>query len=194
MKILQFISRLQGGGTRFLRIAISVILIWIGALKAVPYEAEGITHFVANSPFMRFFYNTPEEYKQHKNKEGELVPANRAWHEQNNTYGYSYGLGALLAGMGVLLLLNGVNPLLGLAGSVLVAIMSLGTLSFLITTPETWVPALGDAHHGFPYLSVAGRLVIKDLIMLAGAAVTAADSAKRCLERKGSARPVAAAL
>lgn len=23
------------------------------------------------------------------------------------------------------------------------------TLSFLITTPEAWVPALGDAHHGF---------------------------------------------
>ncbi|MFP1455029.1 DUF417 family protein [Escherichia coli] len=41
------------------------------------------------------------------------------------------------------------------------------TLSFLITTPEAWI-ALGDAHHGFPYLSGAGRLVLKDTLMLAG--------------------------
>lgn len=183
MKILQAISRLDVAGVKFLRIAISVILIWIGALKAVPYEAEGITHFVANSPFMRFFYEHPTEYKQHKNKEGELVPENRAWHRQNNTYGYAYGLGALLVVMGALLLLNGVNPLLGVAGGMLVVVMSAGTLSFLITTPETWVPALGDAHHGFPYLSVAGRLVIKDLIMMAGGVVVASDSAKAYLRR-----------
>ena len=31
------------------------------------------------------------------------------------------------------------------------------TLSFLVTTPEAWVAALGDAQHGFPYLSDAGR-------------------------------------
>jgi len=41
------------------------------------------------------------------------------------------------------------------------------TLSFLVTTPEAWVPALGDATHGFPYLSGTGRLVVKDAIMLA---------------------------
>jgi hypothetical protein len=48
--------------------------------------------------------------------------------------------------------------------------MALTTLSFLITTPEAWVPALGDANHGFPYLSGVGRLIVKDSIML-GAAV-----------------------
>lgn len=183
MKILQAISRLEGAGIRFLRIAISVILIWIGALKVVPYEAEGITPFVANSPFMRFFYHNPEQYREHRNKEGELVPENKAWHEENNTYGYAYGLGALLVTMGLLLLLNRVHPLFGVAGGTLTFIMGIGTLSFLVTTPETWVPALGDAHHGFPYLSAAGRLVIKDLIMLAGAVVVTADSAKRQLAR-----------
>lgn len=182
MKILQTISRLDKAGIRFLRISISVILIWIGALKAADYEAEGITPFVANSPFMQFFYQHPEEYKQHRNKEGELVPANKAWHQQNNTYGYSYGLGALLVTMGVLLLLNGVHPLFGVAGGILVFIMAIGTLSFLVTTPETWVPALGDAHHGFPYLSGPGRMVLKDLIMMGGAVVVAADSAKKYLK------------
>jgi len=45
--------------------------------------------------------------------------------------------------------------------------MSLVTLSFLVTTPECWVPALGSSEHGFPLLSGAGRLVIKDAIMMA---------------------------
>lgn len=56
--------------------------------------------------------------------------------------------------------------------------MSLTTLTFLITTPETWVPNLGGAQHGFPYLSGAGRLVIKDAIMMGAALFTAAASAR----------------
>ncbi|WP_298718036.1 DUF417 family protein [Chitinophaga sp.] len=183
---IAFAARLDKGGIRLLRIAISVILIWIGALKFVPYEAEGITPFVANSPFMRFFYQHPDEYGQHRNKEGEVVPANITWHHANNSYGYSYGLGLLLMGMGTLLLLNRANPLFGATGAVLTIIMGVGTLSFLVTTPETWVPDLGGEHHGFPYLSAAGRLVLKDLIMLAGAVVLLADSAKAVLRRSSA--------
>jgi len=69
--------------------------------------------------------------------------------------------------------------------------MSLVTLSFLITTPENWVPALGDANHGFPYLGGRGRLVIKDVIMLGAGLVVMADSAKAYLSRLGrrSTRP-----
>jgi uncharacterized membrane protein YkgB len=70
-------------------------------------------------------------------------------------------------------------------GSFLVFIMSLVTLTFLVTTPECWVPPLGDTVHGFPYLSGAGRLVIKDAIMLGAALVTMADSAKSYLLRRG---------
>ena len=69
-------------------------------------------------------------------------------------------------------------------GSALVVVMSLTTLSFLITTPETWVPALGDAAHGFPFLSGRGRLVIKDIIMMGAALVTMADSAKAYLRQR----------
>jgi uncharacterized membrane protein YkgB len=64
--------------------------------------------------------------------------------------------------------------------------MSFVTLSFLITTPECWVPALGDAQHGFPYLSGTGRLVIKDAIMMGAALVTMADSAKAYLRNRAS--------
>jgi uncharacterized membrane protein YkgB len=67
--------------------------------------------------------------------------------------------------------------------------MSITTLSLLVTTPEAWVPALGEATHGFPYLSGVGRLIIKDSIMLGAAVTTMADSAKAYLHnlaREGS--------
>ena len=46
---------------------------------------------------------------------------------------------------------------------------------------------MGTSQHlimGFPYLSGAGRLVIKDIIMMAGGLVAAAECAKRYLENK----------
>lgn len=180
---LSYLANLHRVGMQTTRLAIALVLIWIGGLKFYPYEADGIVLFVANSPFMSFFYNTPEEYKSHINKEGELIPTNRAWHEQNNTYGYSNGLGVLLVVMGALLLAGVVYPAAGVIGALLTIVMSLGTLSFLITTPETWVPPLGDADHGFPFLSARGRLVIKDVIMLGGAIVILADSARQYLSR-----------
>jgi len=32
----------------------------------------------------------------HLNREGELVPANREWHERNGTYPFAYALGAVI--------------------------------------------------------------------------------------------------
>jgi len=51
------------------------------------------------------------------------------------------------------------------------------------------VPALGDAQHGFPYLSGAGRLVLKDVLLLAGAWLVMADSARALLATWVSAAP-----
>ena len=70
---------------------------------------------------------------------------------------------------------------LGLLGAFLAFVTTMVTLSFLITTPEAWVSALGDAQHGFPYLSGAGRLVIKDTMMTAGAWIIGVDAAKGIL-------------
>jgi hypothetical protein len=72
--------------------------------------------------------------------------------------------------IGFLVLAGLVSVRLGLAGAVLAFLTPFVTLSFLVTTPEAWVPALGDAQHGFPYLSGAGRLVLKDAVILAGGA------------------------
>lgn len=182
--IVTFISRLEWLGKSTIRFGIVVVFLWIGGLKFYTYEADGIVPFVANSPFMSFFYTDPTDYKSHVNKEGELIAANHDWHLSNNTYGFSAGLGVFLIVVGLLVALHQVIPLLSMVGSLLIVLMSIGTLSFLITTPETWVPALGDEQWGFPYLSGRGRLVIKDLVILGGAMITMSQSARLYLDRK----------
>ena len=145
----------------YLRIAIFVVMAWIGGLKVCQYEADGIVPFVSNSPFM-------------------------------STYAFSIGLGLMICTIGTLVLLGIWLPRVGMLGGLLTFGMSIVTLSFLITTPECWVPNLADgntyAHeglpyfvgsHGFPMLSGAGRLVIKDIIMSAGGLLVAAEAARR---------------
>lgn len=167
-----------------LRTALVIVLVWIGGLKFVNYEADSIVPLVANSPLMSFLYHQPAEYRSHMNREGELNPQHRAWHGENGTYTFSHGLGVVIVSIGLLIALYPIKPELSMLGSFLLILMSCTTLSFLITTPEAWVPALGDAQHGFPYLSGAGRLIVKDCIMLAAAVVTMADSAKSALRRR----------
>lgn len=186
MNILETLAKLHSQFFNLMRIAIFIVMVWIGGLKAYQYEADGIVPFVANSPLMSFFYNNPNEYKDHKNKEGEMVKKNIEWHTQNGTYSFSYLLGTAIIIIGSLTLFGVFNNRLGLIGGLLTAGMALVTLTFLITTPETWVPNLGGdlsaPQYGFPYLSGAGRLVIKDLIMMAGGLIVASDCAKKLLK------------
>jgi reactive chlorine resistance protein C len=74
--------------------------------------------------------------------------------------------------------------MLSMLANILIFIMTLGTLSFLITTPESWVPHLTDNDWGFPFLSGRGRLVIKDIVILGGAIITMSESAALYLQRK----------
>lgn len=183
----------------FMRISVFVVMAWIGGLKVCQYEADGIVHFVSNSPFMSFFYNNSDkyvenekgesvkEYTLYKNPEGKMVQKNIDWHKSNGTYPFSYGLGASIVLIGLAVLLGIWSPKIGLVGGLLTFGMSIVTLSFLITTPEAWVLNLGGdlptPHHGFPYLSGVGRLVIKDIIMSAGGLLVAWDAARRILRR-----------
>lgn len=181
---LHSIAGLEGFGKFALRCGIVIVFIWIGALKFTTYEADGIVPFVANSPFMSEFYNQPEHYKQHINPEGALIPTNHSWHQQNNTYGFSYGLGAFLIIVGLLVAFYRIVPLPSMIASIAMFIMTIGTLSFLVTTPESWVPHLGDPSFGFPYLSGRGRLVIKDIVILGGSIINMSESARLYLTRK----------
>lgn len=186
----QLLTYLANGQSRYInliRIAIFIVMAWIGGLKAFQYEADGIVPFVANSPLMSFFYaKDAPEYQAYKNPEGKTVQKNIDWHKENNTYVFSYGLGAMIIAIGVLTLLGIWFAKAGLIGGLLTFGMALVTLSFLITTPEVFVPNLGGdfptPQYGFPYLSGAGRLVLKDVIMLAAGLICASDSAKHILQ------------
>ena len=109
------------------------------------------------------------------------VNAGGAWNESNGTYTFSRGLGIVIILIGLLIALHPVLPQVAAVGSLLLVFMACTTLSFLATTAEAWVPALGDTTHGFPYLSGTGRLIVKDCIMLGAAVTTMADSAGQYL-------------
>lgn len=184
VRFLNLAASMQNLGINLIRLSVLIIFVWIGGLKFLNYEAEGIVPFVANSPFMSFFYTKDAPgYKEYKLKEGEFDQAKYEWHKANNTYGFSRGLGILIMIIGVLMFLGAFWPRIGLVGSVLAIIMTIGTLSFLVTTPEVWVPNLGSGEYGFPLLSGAGRLVIKDTAILAGTIVVMADCARRILKQ-----------
>jgi uncharacterized membrane protein YkgB len=184
-RFLEIAASQQRLGVNLIRVAILIIFVWIGGLKFYNYEAEGIVPFVANSPFMSFFYTKQApEYKTYKLKEGEVNKVKNEWHESNNTYGFSKGLGVLIMSIGILTFLGIFFPRIGIIGAGLVVIMTIGTLSFLVTTPECWVPDLGSGEHGFPLLTGAGRLVIKDVAIITGALVIISDSARRILKKE----------
>ena len=201
-KFLQALAGSQKYFVNYVSVAIFIVMAWIGGLKVVQYEADGIVPFVTNSPFFSYMYSKKDivdngkgkmvaEYNLHKNPEGLVVPKNIEWHKQNGTYTVSYLIGAMICTIGTLVLLGIWFPKLGLIGGLLTFGMSIVTLSFLITTPETWVPNLGNPalgitespNHGFPYLSGAGRLVLKDIIMSAAGLIVASNAARRLLER-----------
>ena len=199
-KFLQALAGSQKYFVNYVSVAIFIVMAWIGGLKVVQYEADGIVPFVTNSPFFSYMYSKKDivdngkgkmvaEYNLHKNPEGLVVPKNIEWHKQNGTYAVSYLIGAMICTIGTLVLLGIWFPKLGLIGGLLTFGMSIVTLSFLITTPETWVPNLGNPalgitespNHGFPYLSGAGRLVLKDIIMSAAGQIVATNAARRIL-------------
>lgn len=197
-QLLGLLASWQGHFMNLMRVSIFIVMAWIGGLKAFQYEADGIVPFVTNSPFMSFLYHNSDntalnekgervaEYTLYKNPEGKMVAKNIEWHKQNGTYVFSYGLGTMIVTIGLLVLLGIWFSRVGVLGGVLTFGMSLVTLSFLITTPEAYVPNLGGdlptPAYGFPYLSGVGRLVVKDVIMMAGGLIVASDSASKILK------------
>lgn len=188
-KIIQILANSQSYFINLTRISILIVMVWIGGLKAFQYEADGIVPFVANSPLMSFFYKKPApEYNDYKNPEGKTVQKNINWHKENGTYIFAYGLGTVIIIIGMFTVLGIWFPRIGLIGGLLTFGMSLVTLTFLITTPEVYVPNLGGdfrtPNFGFPYLSGAGRLVIKDIIMMGAGLICASENAKQLMRKR----------
>jgi uncharacterized membrane protein YkgB len=130
---------LQALGVWLTRCGLVVVFAWIGAMKFTAYEAAAIQPLVENSPFMSWLYNI------------------------FSVQAFSNGLGVLEVAIGLMIAARPISATLSAAGSGLAAIVFLGTLSFMLSTPPVWEGTLG----GFPALSVApGQFLLKDLALL----------------------------
>src|SRR5262249_38307930 len=112
-------ARLDRFGFGMLRFGLVVVLCWIGGLKAANYEAEGIVPFVANSPLMDFFYHHPAPEYRERNQAGGLNGRSHEWNVTNGTYVFSYGLGCVIVGLGLLIALHPLLPQVAAVGSFL---------------------------------------------------------------------------
>ena len=132
-------ERLQTLGVFMTRYGLVAVFGWIGAMKFTAYEAAAIQPLVANSPFMSWLYSFL------------------------SVQGFSNGLGVLEVAIGLMIAARPISAVISAVGSGLGAILFLGTLSFMLSTPPVWEASLG----GFPALSVApGQFLLKDIGLL----------------------------
>jgi reactive chlorine resistance protein C len=146
----------QALGVFITRYGLVAIFAWIGAMKFTAYEAAAIQPLVANSPLMSWLYQI------------------------FSVQAFSNWLGVLEVAIAVLIAARPISAVASAIGSGLAAILFLGTLSFMLSTPPVWEASLG----GFPALSVApGQFLLKDLGLL-GAAVWTLGEALDSLYRE----------
>ncbi len=132
-------EKLQALGAVMTRYGLVVVFAWIGAMKFSAYEANGIQPLVANSPLTSWLYNI------------------------FSVQAFSNWLGVLEIAIAVMIAARPISRQISAAGSALAAVLFLGTLSFMLSTPPVWEGTLG----GFPALSVApGQFLLKDLALL----------------------------
>ncbi len=138
---------LENCGLHLTRYALVVVFLWIGGMKFTTYEAEGIQPLVANSPLMGWLYS--------------LMSV--------TTFAALLGVAEIVVGL--MIAARPVAPKISAYGSLAAAVMFVGTLSFILSTPG-WEPSLG-----FPALSaLPGQFLLKDAVLLGGALWTAGEA------------------
>lgn len=120
------------------RYGLAIVLAWFGAMKFTQYESQGISHWVANSPFLSWTYEVMSiDAFGRLNGTVELITA------------------ALLA-------LKPWYPKAAVFGGIVASLFFVTTLSFMITTP-----GVGEASAGsFPVLSADGEFLMKDIALI----------------------------
>ncbi|ASX03234.1 hypothetical protein CKJ56_15760 [Mycobacterium intracellulare subsp. chimaera] len=120
------------------RYGLAIVLAWFGAMKFTYYESHGISHWVANSPFLSWVYEIMSiDAFGRLNGTVELVTA------------------ALLA-------LKPWSPKAAVVGGIVASLFFVTTLSFMITTPGVGEASAG----GFPVLSADGEFLMKDIALI----------------------------
>lgn len=141
------------------RYGLVIVLAWFGAMKFTSYEAHGISHWVANSPFLSWFYHIISiEAFGRFNGSIELITA------------------ALLA-------LKPWYPKAAVVGGIFASLFFVTTISFMASTPGTGEASAG----GFPVLSADGEFLMKD-IALEGLALFLLADAIEATRRQATAK------
>ena len=130
------------------RYGLVIVIAWFGAMKFTHYESQGISHWVANSPFLGWVYNIMSiDAFGRLNGSIELIVA------------------ALLA-------VKPWFPKASVVGGIFASLFFVTTLSFMITTPGVGEASAG----GFPVLSADGEFLMKDIANLGLALWLLADA------------------
>jgi uncharacterized membrane protein YkgB len=143
-----------GGG--ILRYGLVAILLYFGTFKFTATEAEGIRPLLEHSPFVGWLY---------------LV---------TSAQGASNVIGAAEIVIAVLLAVRPIAPRLTVVGSIGAILMFLTTLSFLVTTPDSWVWA---PDFPLPLPGALASFILKDLFLL-GAAVWSTGEALQAVHSR----------
>ena len=141
------VSGLTSVGSAVMRGGLATTLVWIGALKFTDYEVQSAEVLVTASPLTSWF-----RQKLGAERLERLV-------------------GIMQITLGSMIAARPIAPRASAAGSLGAVGFFLSTLSFLITTPESWVEG-----KGVPRLSMLGENLLKDTVLLGAALVTAAES------------------
>jgi reactive chlorine resistance protein C len=141
------VGGLASVGLSVTRCGLATTLLWIGALKFKDYEVENAEVLVTASPL-----TSRLRTKLGARKLARLIGVTQIT------------LGSLIAA-------KPLAPRASAVGSFGAAGMMLGTLSFLVTTPEAW-----QEGQGVPQLSMLGEALLKDTVLLGASLLTAADS------------------
>ena len=140
--------RTTGFAPLIARYGLVIVLAWFGAMKFTYYESHGISHWVANSPFLSWVYNIMSiDAFGRLNGSIELITA------------------ALLA-------VKPWFPKASVVGGIFASLFFVTTLSFMITTPGTGEASAG----GFPILSADGEFLMKDIALIGLALWLLADA------------------
>lgn len=146
------VNGLGSAGVAVIRGGLATTLLWIGALKFTEYEIQNADVLVTASPLTSWLRE-----KLGAQKLGWLTGVTQMT------------LGSLIAA-------KPVAPRASVAGSFGAAGFFLSTLSFLVTTPESW------QEQGVPFLSMLGENLLKDTVLLGAALLTGAESLRAVQE------------
>lgn len=142
------------------RYGLAIVLAWFGAMKFTSYESHGISHWVANSPFLSWFYEIMSiDAFGRLNGSIELITA------------------ALLA-------VKPWFPKAAVVGGIIASLFFVTTLSFMITTPGVGEASAG----GFPVLSADGEFLMKDIALIGLALWLLVDAIDATRAQAGAAR------